>query len=279
MRYDNPTDNPSGDTLRAQAQRSLTAFIAHRGASHEAPENTLPAFHLAWQQSADGIEGDFRLTKDGKIVCIHDATTQRTAGKNIKVAEATLAELQQLDAGIWKGEQWQGARIPTIDEVLATLPEGKRIFIEVKCGPEILPPLKVAIAESGVQPEQIVIISLDDVVIAEGKRQLPHIKALWVTDLNTDRKRGNVNPSLKEIVATLKKIGADGVDCRSHPVIDQQFIQTLRTAHKEVHVWTVDEVQTAKQYQKLGIDSLTSNCAGWLKQQLNSRTDNLGMDY
>ena len=53
-------------------------FVAHRGASQEAPENTLASFRLAWEQGADAIEGDFYLTKDQRIVCLHDANTKRT---------------------------------------------------------------------------------------------------------------------------------------------------------------------------------------------------------
>ena len=68
-----------------------TDLIAHRGASHDAPENTLAAFRLAWEQGADGIEGDFRLSRDGEIICLHDATTRRTAGIDLVVADATLA--------------------------------------------------------------------------------------------------------------------------------------------------------------------------------------------
>ena len=73
-------------------------IVAHRGASDDAPENTLEAFHLAWLQNADAIEGDFRLTKDEQIVCIHDEDTSRTCGKKLIVAESTYAELCQLDA-------------------------------------------------------------------------------------------------------------------------------------------------------------------------------------
>ena len=62
-------------------------ITANRGASHDAPENTLAAFKLAWKQQADAIEGDFRLTADGKIVCIHDADTRRTCGVNLVVAD------------------------------------------------------------------------------------------------------------------------------------------------------------------------------------------------
>jgi glycerophosphoryl diester phosphodiesterase len=251
----------------------VPALIAHRGAAHDAPENTLAAFDLAWQQGADGIEGDFQLTKDGEIVCIHDAFTIRTARRARKVATATLAELRQLDVGSWKGEQWRGIRIPSLDEVLATVPEGKKMFIEIKSGPEILPPLKAALAASGLQAGQAIVISFDARVIVETKRLLPQLKALWITDFKTGKKTG-VRPSAQEILGTLESIGADGVDCRSHAVVDQAFMQTLRSAQKEVHIWTVDDVPLARRYLQLGADSLTSNRAGWLKQQLASETAN-----
>lgn len=83
---------------------SLT-IIAHRGASHDAPENTLPAYKLAWQQGADGIEGDFRLTADGQIVCLHDPSTGRVGDRDLVVSESTLAELRQADMGVLKGEK------------------------------------------------------------------------------------------------------------------------------------------------------------------------------
>lgn len=255
----------------AGAAPSMPAVIAHRGGADDAPENTVAAFKLAWQQGVDGIEGDFHLTADGKIVCIHDADTKRTAGQASKVAEATLAELRRLDVGSWKGEPWRGARIPTLDEVLATVPEGKRVFIEIKCGPQILPALKQALARSGLQPGQTIVMSFDARVITEAKRLLPQLKALWLTDFKPGL-IARATPSVKEILQTLEKTGADGVGCRAHRIVDQAFMQTLRTARKEVHLWTVDDVALAKRYLQLGVDSLTSNRAGWLKQQLCSET-------
>jgi glycerophosphoryl diester phosphodiesterase len=271
--HDLTTDTRYGQLLRAGAGTSVPALIAHRGAAADAPENTLDAFDLAWQQGADGIEGDFQLTRDGEIVCIHDAFTMRTARRPRKVTRATLAELRQLDVGSWKGEQWRGLRIPTLGEVLATVPEGKTMFIEIKSGPEILPPLKAALATSGLQAGQAIVICFDARVIVEAKRLLPQLKALWITDFKSDKKTG-VRPSAGEILETLESIGADGVDCRSHAVVDQAFMQTLRSAQKEVHIWTVDDVPLARRYLQLGADSLTSNRAGWLKQQLASETAN-----
>jgi glycerophosphoryl diester phosphodiesterase len=77
-------------------------LIAHRGASQAAPENTLAAFRLAWKEGADGIEGDFRLSKDGKIVCIHDADTKRANGAKFVVADTDSHVLRKLDVGKWK---------------------------------------------------------------------------------------------------------------------------------------------------------------------------------
>ena len=64
-------------------------IVAHRGASRDAPSNTIPAFQLAWKQGADAIEGDFHLSKDGEIVCFHDADTKRVAGTQLVVRQST----------------------------------------------------------------------------------------------------------------------------------------------------------------------------------------------
>ena len=140
-------------------------IVAHRGASHDAPENTLPAFLEAWRQRADAIEGDFHLTKDGKIVCIHDEDTRAVAGVKKVIKTSTWQELQELDVGRWHDAKWNGTRIPTIDAVLSTVPRNKRILIEVKCGPEIVPALVRQMKASKLKTEQMLVISFDAEVI------------------------------------------------------------------------------------------------------------------
>lgn len=148
-------------------------LVAHRGASAHAPENTLPAFELAWEQGADAIEGDFHLTKDGHIVCIHDYDTQKVSGKNLAVAQSTLAQLQQLDVGSWKDPKFKDTRIPTLAQVLATVPEKKKIFIEVKTGPEMVVPLKKALTNSPLHPHQIAVISFETDFVTAWKKANP----------------------------------------------------------------------------------------------------------
>src|SRR6266704_983821 len=113
-------------------------IIAHRGASYDAPENTLPAIKLAWEQGADAVEIDVHLSRDGRIAVIHDESTRKTGGVNKKVCDQAWSELQKLDVGCWKDRNWAGTCIPSLEEVLATVPQGKRLFIEVKCGEEFI---------------------------------------------------------------------------------------------------------------------------------------------
>ena len=163
--------------------------VAHRGASYDAPENTLPAFKLAWEQGADAIEGDFLLTKDGHIVCIHDRTTKRFCDQDLVVAKSTLKQLKALDVGSWKNEKYEGTRIPTISEVFATIPEGKKIFVEVKCGVEIIPPLAKVIKESNLGCEQIILICFKAEVVKSFKENLPDHKAFWLSGFKKRQER------------------------------------------------------------------------------------------
>lgn len=243
-------------------------IVAHRGASHDAPENTLAAFRLAWQQDADAIEGDFHLSKDGRVVCIHDASTKRTADRDLKVAESTLAELQKLDVGSRKAPEYAGERIPTLEDVLATVPAGKRIFIEIKCGPEILPGIEKALLAARLKPEQAVIICFKADIIAAAKKRLPDRKAMWLTSLPKGKTGDNRSPAAKSVLAELDRIEADGVDCNAQAGIEKDFAQALRQAGREFHIWTVDSPAVAKHFAQLGVDSITTNRPAFLREQL-----------
>ena len=105
-------------------------IFAHRGASAHAPENTLAAFELALEQRADAIELDVKLSSDGYVVVIHDATVDRTTGSRGRVKDLSLASLKALDAGSFFSEKYRGEKIPTLAEVFEAV--GKRTFINVE---------------------------------------------------------------------------------------------------------------------------------------------------
>ena len=108
-------------------------IIAHRGASAYAPENTTSAFYLAAALGADWFELDCTLTRDDAVLVIHDDSVDRTTNGKGRVAELTLAEIRDLDAGLWKGEQFAGERLPTLDDALALAKERHiGVYIEIK---------------------------------------------------------------------------------------------------------------------------------------------------
>ncbi len=99
-------------------------IIAHRGASFLAPENTMASVMLGWEKNAD-VEVDVYLTKDNRIVAIHDETTERTAGTDVNVAESTSDELRKLDVGSFKYEEYAGEQIPFLADIVETNPPGR----------------------------------------------------------------------------------------------------------------------------------------------------------
>ena len=241
-------------------------LIAHRGASHDAPENTLAAFRLAWEQGSDGIEGDVRLTLDGHIVCLHDPSTGRTGDRDLTVAESTLAELQQVDVGAWKGPAWTGERIPTLAQVLTLVPEGKRIYIEIKSGKAILEPLEQSLAESGLRPEQVVLISFVGNVISGVKKKMPQFKAHLLSVFPEGPARQGAPDGM---IQRVKALNADGADVYVHPKLDRDFAQAFQQAALELHVWTVDDPAVAKALADAGVASITTNRPGLLRRDMS----------
>ncbi|TWT64768.1 glycerophosphodiester phosphodiesterase [Allorhodopirellula solitaria] len=251
---------PTNTATRSSAKQPL--IVAHRGASHDAPENTLAAFNLAWKQNADVIEGDFYLTADDQIVCLHDKTTSRTAPNqpSYTPADATLEQLRTLDVGAWKGAQFAGEKIPTLDEVLKTIPAGKKIFVEIKCGPEILPVLKEQLASSDLRPDQIVLICFNTEVVTQARKTMDQYQTNWLTSYRRDSKTQSLTPTTSTIVDTLRKTSASGLGTRDEmDAIDGEMVRAVHEMGCGIHAWTVDNPSVAKTLHQLGFDSITTN--------------------
>ena len=240
-------------------------IVGHRGAAYDAPENTIASFNLAWQQGADGIEGDFYLTADKQVVCIHDADTQRIAGVRHVVEQTSLELLRTLDVGGWKGRAYRGEKIPTLAEVLATVPAGKRMVIELKSGPEIVPFLTKEIERTSPPRDSLLIIAFDDKTIADCKQFMPDIRAHWLTGFKTDP-AGETTPAAATICQVVQECGADGVGMAGdRRTIDRKFIDTLQAGGcREFHVWTIDDIADAEYFDSLGAIGITTNRPGFI---------------
>ena len=276
-------------TLAEQPAISQTAtapnpmIVAHRGSSAQAPENTLPAFQLAWKQGADAIETDLQLTKDGHIVCFHDKDTKRVNGQQLNIADATLEELRQLDVGniqpqdcgralrSWNGDQYKGVRIPTSAEVFATVPAGKKIFIEIKCGPEIIDPLLRELASSGLTPDQVVVIGFDSALLKSLKERDPKWQTAWLCSFE---KRANGRPRIDpaKILKTLKEMKALAL-MSGRGDVDKGLLDQIRTAGIEHYVWTINDPKLAPAYRAQGVDAIITDLPAEMRAALNSSTN------
>jgi len=243
-------------------------IIAHRGASGEAPENTLSSFRLAWEQGAEGIEGDFRLTSDGHIVCVHDARTGRTASVDIEVGTATLSELRKLDVGSWKGDRWAGERMALLEEVLSVLPEGKKAYLEIKSGPEIVPAFLKILGSIAGDPGRITVISFHDEVLRLIKDKNPMLQAFLLQSFKMSVMRKASTPSLESVLERILDIKADGLGANWGQHLSSRFVDSVLGKDLSLNVWTVDDEKDARCLRDLGVTSISTNRPGCLRDGL-----------
>jgi glycerophosphoryl diester phosphodiesterase len=258
--------------LLATSPAAPVEIIAHRGESSDAPENTLAAFNLAWKRGVPGVELDVHLTKDDQLAVIHDADTKRVCAVNKVIKESTLGELQTLDVGTWKDAKFAGERIPSLEQALATVPDGHQCFIEVKVGPEAVPALVKAVNGFGKSPEQLVIISFKADTIAEAKKQLPHLKAYWLFKFKKDEQTGEWTARIEDLISEAKRIQADGLNLSFEGPWDESLVAKVRDAKLSLYVWTVDDVAVARRMVALDVDGITTNKGEWLRQQLEQQS-------
>jgi glycerophosphoryl diester phosphodiesterase len=224
-------------------------IIAHRGISFDLPENSLSAFDASWAVGVDGIEGDFHLTRDGSIVCIHDDNTSRVCNKNLVICNSTLQELKELNLQC-EGKDHLNIKIPTLTEVLKIVPSGKKIFIEIKCGVEILSPLIKELSRSKINSNQVVIISFDSQVVKELKEMAPEYKALLLYSYKEGRE-------VSSLINEMFDIKADGIGTDNE--ISKEFVEKVIISGLEYHSWTIDNADTANQLISWGSNSITTN--------------------
>lgn len=248
-------------------------FIAHRGESHDAPENTLPAYKMAVERGF-GFECDIYLSADKRVFTFHDADlTRTTAGAcKKKCSEASWAdEISKVDVGgwgKWKGSKFSPTRPALLSELLELAVDGRQIYVEVKPGPEIVPYIKEIFAkQTKATPKNTLFISFNAASCKALKEQMPEYKVFWLTGARKGWKPTTPAVTTDDVLKALKETGADGVDMLFDPkVVTAAFIKTIRDAGYEFHVWTVDNLMTSLLAFERGAQTVTTNCA---KRQLD----------
>jgi glycerophosphoryl diester phosphodiesterase len=243
-------------------------IIAHRGASHDAPENTEAAARLGWRQGADGVEIDVHLSHDGRAVVLHDVDTKRTTGVPGKVADQNWRALHALDAGAWKDARWRGERIPLLEEIIKTVPDKKRLFIEIKCGPEILPELERVLRRSRLRPAQTVLIGFGYETMVQARQRFPEVTVHWLSSFQRQGDSGAFTPTVDDLIRRAKAGKFTGLSVNYRGPVDAAFVGAVKAAGLQCHVWTVDDPEAARRLRSAGVDSITTNRPEWLREQL-----------
>jgi glycerophosphoryl diester phosphodiesterase len=237
-------------------------FIAHRGESHDAPENTLASINLAWERKVPAVEIDVRISLDQEAMVIHNATTGHMAGTDWRVSRRTCPQLRTLDFGRLRGSNWNGLTLPTLAEVLDTVPPDGRLFIEIKTGVEAVEPIRKCLAAGRVRAEQITLIAFKRNVLARAAEAMPECGAAWITDV---KKVSDDGTRLATRLAGLtRRAGFQAINLGVDANTDLEIIGALKPHDLEVFCWTVNDRRLARRLIRAGIDGITSDRAAWL---------------
>lgn len=267
-----------------QKTDEIPSVIAHRGASHEAPENTLPAYLLAEKQGAEGWECDIHRTRDGQLVVIHDTNTKRTAGVDMEVTEHTYDELRNLDVGKWKDPKYSGTRIPLLKELVEILPENRKLLIEVKGDDtRVVPPLLKTIQQSGKKPEQFSVISFALPILKAIKQKSPKTETMWLPGVNfgifTVGEPVRKFYTRSKVVRLAKEAGMDGIDVDAGTRgIPEKLIKKAQAAGLKVAAWTVDSPEKAERLAELGV-GVTTNRPAHIREAVEKGREKAGRTY
>jgi glycerophosphoryl diester phosphodiesterase len=244
-----------------------TEIIAHRGASYEAPENTLVSARLAYEQGAECVECDIYMTSDGKLAVIHDLDTKRTTGVEGNVEKMTMAAIQKLDAGSWKNPKYAGEKIPTLDELLAVVPDGRKLIVEIKGGAALVPVLKETLDRANKKTEQIVIIAFNYKTLQAVKKLMPQYSTAWLMGYKKD-KDGNV-PDLDKAIADCKAAGFEALNISKDWPVDAAFVKKVHDAGLKLYTWTLNDAASIRKHVDAGVDAIGTDKPAVMRQEVS----------
>ena len=244
-------------SLQAIPLTDHAVIMAHRGASAEAPENTMAAFQLAIDQGADWIEIDVQESADGQVIVMHDQDFMKQSRNPLKVWDSHKAQLADIDIGSWFDPQFSDQRVATLEEVLELCRDRVGVNIELKYygHDQQLEQRVVEIIESLSMEDQIKLMSLQQAGVTKAKALRP----AWECGLLLSVYAGDLN-----------KIDVDFLAINSR-FASRNFIRRAHAAGKEVYVWTVNDAASMSQMLNRGVDGLLTDRPELAKQVLAER--------
>lgn len=216
-------------------------IIAHRGVTRNDQENTLPAYHQAFSEGADGLEIDVRLSKDEKPIIFHDEDTSRLFKKSLEIKNTTFFELEALG----NNEN----RIPLLDEVLDFLPQNKECFIEIKSDANTVPFLD----KLRIEKKNITFLSFDKNVVLALKKRFPNKLVFQSFHMLQIERYG-----IKKILEFYKNGNSDGlsIDIRG---LSNKTIDKILEKKIDLIIWTLNSMERLKELSKKNIRAIITD--------------------
>ena len=224
--------------------------IAHRGASAEAPENTLAAFDRALALGVDGIELDVRLTRDGVPVVHHDATLSRLAGRRARIDRLTQAELQ--------AARGRGEPIPSLEEVLRHTRGRAIVQIEIKEGVPVAPVVRAVVEARAAGA--VILASFDAALVEAARRHAPRLPRMLISPGGT----------AAGLIAAAAALDAAGVSLDHRAIRSPALVEALQAARRRVWCWTVNDATAMLRLASWGVDAILSDNPALLRTTLDS---------
>lgn len=224
----------------------------HRGAQAYAPMNTLPAFELAAEQGAHGIELDVQLSSDGVPVVIHDFTVDATTDGSGAVAAMSLKQLKALDAGAWFGQAFRGTRIPTLAEVFEAVGDRLIVNVEIKWFSAEDNGIERIVADtiaSYAMQERVIVSSFNPLVLRRFRAIAPHIPLGYLTSAQTMQ-------SVTQPMITMSDFEAQHP---YHEIIDARRVDWAQESGHILNAWTVNEPERARQLLLMGVQGIITD--------------------
>ncbi len=246
--------------VHAETMKEI-AVIGHRGFAAAAPENTMPAFEKAVEQGVDYIELDVQLTSDRQIVVCHDGNLQRTTGIEAELASLSLAELKQLDAGLWFSSEFAGTQIPTLEEVLILIkPTDIKIYLELKdIGEDTEFPLEVyRLTEKYQMADRCIYASFQYEYLKAIKAEFSNAKIL-------------LNTTVSE--TTLPEEYPSDYYGIMFSSFSAELADAIHQKGAFAFVWTVDDPVKMKEAIDAGADGICSNSPDLVQAYLNDNKE------
>jgi glycerophosphoryl diester phosphodiesterase len=223
--------------------------IAHRGACGYAPENTLSAFRRAVSLGVTFIETDLQLSRDARLVAIHDETVERTTNGQGNVRDLTLAELRRLDAGSWFGSEFAGEHIPTLEEILEFSKKYDAVFyLELKpAGAWGAEHALVSALRESQQAARAVVISFDDTMISAVRKLEPTLMTGLLLEAQIE------NALERALDAGARQLAVRG------DLVSPALIAEAHKKDLQVICWTVNHPAHMRLLIAAGVDGIMSD--------------------